>query len=290
MHYLIEYEIRMCFAEPVRDQHCELRLAPRDDGAQRLLALTIATEPAAEPASRLDCFGNLVHAFHVLAPHERLRISVTAEVECRAGGAAELKPLPVARERAWLDEVLRAQPRLLDYLLHRSAAVPDLDRIEAAAASPAPPVGEPAVESLQRALAWVGATLTYDQSAGTGSAALAEVWARRRGTSRDFAHLLIALLRSWRLPARYVTGYLHMPSAETGAEELSGLRAWVEVLIPNAGWRGVDPVWGVPVAESYVVVASGRDGDDVPAQRCSFKGAAPEPPLEGQVRVQRRQD
>ena len=277
----------MRFAAPVREQHCELRLAPREDGGQRLLALTLVTEPASEPLGRLDCFGNLVHGLDVQAPHEELGISLKAEVERHQGVDADLRPLAIGRERAWLEEALRAQPRLLDYLVHRSLAVPELERLGPASAFPASPMGEPVMESTRRALAWIGETMSYDDSARAASTDLSEAWARRRGDSQDLAHLLIALLRAWRVPARYLTGYLALPSAAAGPEGLRDLRAWVEVLIPNAGWRGFDPVRGVPVDEAYLPVASGRDGADVPGVRCSFKGDVLAPVPERRVRVQR---
>jgi hypothetical protein len=47
----------------------------------------------------------------------------------------------------------------------------------------------------------------------------------RRGVCQDFAHLMIGLCRSLKIPARYVSGYLATESA-------SATHAWVEVSFP----------------------------------------------------------
>jgi hypothetical protein len=84
----------------------------------------------------------------------------------------------------------------------------------------------------------------------------AEVLERRRGTPRDLAHLLIALCRASRLPARYVTSIpFDMP---TSAE----LYPWVEVLIDDA-WLACDPGRQVP-RTALIRIGTGRDAADVP--------------------------
>ena len=61
----------------------------------------------------------------------------------------------------------------------------------------------------------------------------------RHGVCQDFAHLMIACLRSLELPARYVSGYLRSGRTNSWAAEAS--HAWVSVWCPVFGWQGFDP-------------------------------------------------
>jgi len=99
-----------------------------------------------------------------------------------------------------------------------------------------------------------------DLPAGTGAAptppGAAEVLERGRGTPRDLAHLLIALCRASRLPARYVTTIpFDMPTS-------GELYPWVEVLIDDA-WLACDPGRQVP-RTALIRIGTGRDAADVP--------------------------
>src|SRR5262249_35287413 len=51
-----------------------------------------------------------------------------------------------------------------------------------------------------------------------------------KGVCQDFTHLMIALLRSYEVPARYVSGYIHQPGKESQSH------AWCEVWLPDLGW------------------------------------------------------
>ena len=56
---------------------------------------------------------------------------------------------------------------------------------------------------------------------------------------------MIAIARSWGIPARYVSGYLHV-SGDGGPIPGNATHAWAECLLPGAGWVGFDPtnrVW-----------------------------------------------
>jgi transglutaminase-like putative cysteine protease len=98
------------------------------------------------------------------------------------------------------------------------------------------------------------------------------------GVCQDFAHILLAMMRSRGLPARYVSGYLVLSqTAEPGAalEQVSGAKrriAWDEVFIPSAGCIGLDPTSGSPASLQHVRVAYGRDYGDVAPVRGVYKG------------------
>lgn len=86
----------------------------------------------------------------------------------------------------------------------------------------------------------------------------------RRGVCQDFAHLMIALCRQLKLPARYISGYLPGEGA---------MHAWCEVL-ENSVWRAWDPTHNRAAREDYVFVASGRDFRDCKPISGSYSGNA----------------
>lgn len=91
----------------------------------------------------------------------------------------------------------------------------------------------------------------------------AETIARKQGTCRDLAVLFSDCLRLQGLATRLVTGYLFTPADDTPEENLdrqtadagSALHAWVEVYLPGAGWRGIDPTNGVFCDDHYLPLA-----------------------------------
>ncbi len=111
-----------------------------------------------------------------------------------------------------------------------------------------------------------------------------EALRQRRGVCQDFAHIMIACLRSWGLAARYVSGYL-LTHALPGQTKLLGSdasHAWVSVYLPDLPegmrWIDLDPTnnrwgWHAP-GEDYVTVARGRDFGDVSPLRGVIYGGA----------------
>ena len=147
--------------------------------------------------------------------------------------------------------------------------------------------GRPLLECVLEAMAWAKDRFRYEPGATTVHAPLAEFVARRAGVCQDFAHLLVALVRSWGLPARYVAGYV-----DPGANPEAGVEtthAWAEVLVPGAGWRGFDATHGLVVNELYVPVAVGRDSRDAAPVRGTFKGDAHDQSPEVLLRVARQE-
>jgi transglutaminase-like putative cysteine protease len=290
MRYLIEHDTRLTFASAVREHHCELRVAPRDGPEQRVVRMHVETAPAARLFGYTDCFGNLVHCFSVIAPHDVLVTRARAEVETCLENPFDYEPVPPAREPAWIAEALRAQPRLWDYVLHRSPATPALDPAALDLDLPPRDPARPLLESVQAATAWIRQHFDYDPDATHVHSTLAEVLEGRGGVCQDFAHLLVALVRWWGFPARYAVGCQERFSVEGEAgPEGAATHAWADVLIPGAGWRGFDPTNALLVDHTYVRVAVGRDYEDAAPQRGSFKGDDGSGPPEVRLRVARGQ-
>lgn len=285
MRFLIEHETRLSFPTPVREHHCELRLAPRGGDALRVNACSVAVAHAPELQEHVDCFGNRVHRFSLMSPHTRLEARLRADVETLLENPFDYAPLAASEEEGWLRRRLTREPRLHDYLLHRSPAVPELDSLPELAA-PARERGAPLVDEVQAAMAWLRGRFAYEPGATEVHAPLADFVERGGGVCQDFAHLLIALVRSWGFPARYVAGYVDPGATGEGLDQTT--HAWAEVLIPGAGWRGFDATNGLVVNDRYVAVAAGRDSRDAAPIRGTFKGDAQEQPPEVKLSVSRQ--
>lgn len=124
-----------------------------------------------------------------------------------------------------------------------------------------------AVATMHREFAYAPQSTHVDSPIG-------EVLSARRRVCQDFTHILLATLRRLQLPCRYVSGYL-APDAEAEAGSISiTTHAWVDVLLPELGWVGVDPTNGEMAGVRHIRVAVGRDYADSPPTRGVFKGGA----------------
>jgi transglutaminase-like putative cysteine protease len=294
VRYRIERESRQSFDQPVREHHIQVRLAPWESETQKVLSCALSIDPPAETACARDCFGNQVHRFALIGAHERLGTRLVAEVETRLVNPFDFEAIPPGREQSWIAHCLRQAPRLLDFVLHRSDYTPRLPTT----LGETPPPFEPntaILEQVQGAMDWIGAAFPAGPSNAELPAPLADLFETGRGGPPDLAHLLIALVRGWGVPARYATGYIDPGYFEPGedAEDESAeprpqtRHAWAEVLIPGAGWRGFDPSTGLLADDTYIGVAVGRDAADVPSERAVFKGEGSASAPQVELRVTR---
>jgi transglutaminase-like putative cysteine protease len=271
VRYEIAHELRLTYSVPVWEHHVEVRMTPQDNSHQRLQAAEVDLDPACEARSYHDCFGNRVHYCSLVAPHDHLTVRVRAQVETSLENPFDYAVVAPARERDWVAESLRAQPRLWDYVLHRSPATPDLAKLAAAdLAFPARAAGLPLLDSVMQALDWMTEAIESVPGFTHAPGKLEEALARRAGGCQDLAHLLIAIVRAWGFPARYVMGYQDPGYAEEQEDE-QRLHAWAEILLPGAGWRGVDPTTHLVANHTYIAVAIGRDASDATPIKAVFK-------------------
>ncbi len=281
MRLKIEHRSTLHFEEPVSEQNCELRLKPRENEYQKLLSHRLEIEPRAEVYEYRDSYGNQVQSFGIIQPHQKLEIRFSAEVENLLENPFDFIPPSPSEEQNQLKGLLRADPLLLDFSLSRSEQAPDLTATGLAPARPAFDPTKNLLPQIQEAMNWIRATLKYLPESTDVHHPLAEVLERGSGVCQDFSHLLIAVLRGWGIPARYVMGYQFLSEESRSA----ATHAWTEVLVPNAGWRGFDATTGLLADASYLPVAVGRDSRDAAPLRGSYKGGAAGLPPEVYLQV-----
>ncbi|WP_047283696.1 MULTISPECIES: transglutaminase family protein [Pseudomonas] len=140
--------------------------------------------------------------------------------------------------------------------------------------------GRPLLQGAQALMEKIFSEFTFDAEATQVATPLVEVLERRRGVCQDFAHLMLACLRSRGLAARYVSGYL-LTQPPPGQPRLIGAdasHAWVSVFCPVLGWVDFDPTNNVQPALEHITLAWGRDFSDVSPLRGVILGGGSHDP------------
>ncbi|MGO9059721.1 MAG: transglutaminase family protein [Candidatus Binataceae bacterium] len=249
------------YSNPVSLCHSEVHLAPRATAHQRVVSHELLIDPRPDSsATRQDYFGNEVTYFAIDEPHQTLSITSTSVVDLHPA-----EPIHPGLTPPW-EQVRDAVGRYetvdsfdaLQFVFEspRIAIGPEF----AAYAAPSFGAGRPLLEAAMSLCRRIHREFEYDQRATTVRTLVGEVLSSRRGVCQDFAHIMIAALRSLRLPARYVSGYLRSVGNSVGAE---ASHAWVSVFCPGFGWLDLDPTNDVMPSGGHVTIAWGRDYSDV---------------------------
>jgi transglutaminase-like putative cysteine protease len=97
----------------------------------------------------------------------------------------------------------------------------------------------------------------------------------RRGSCRDFAVLMMEAARSLGLAARFVSGYIFVPSLEKGRTLGGGAtHAWMQAYLPGAGWVDFDPTNSIIGNRNLIRVAVAWDPKQVLPLWGTFEGSA----------------
>jgi transglutaminase-like putative cysteine protease len=269
----VQHETQLEYTEPVTESTTELRMEPASDADQTCHTFHVAVSPQAEVFRYQDGFGNPVHHFNLLAAHRQVRILAASVVETH----------PRSREPLGCEAAYPLDPEWVELGVHDCAQfrgpvrhTPRLDPLlDALRPRPGARLAQLALRTAQH----IHDHFEYAPDVTLASSPIDDVLEKGKGVCQDFTHLMIAVLRSFGVPARYVSGYVHRPNKDSQSH------AWCEVWLPKLGWLGIDPTNNCLAGDHFVKVAVCRDFTDVPPNKGVYRGRAQESIL---VRVETR--
>ena len=276
----VEHLSAFHYTEPVRGSVMLLRLQPREERDQRVLDFSLDIEPLARPTAMRDAFGNACHLFNVHREHRRSSVRSRARVV-----TAPAPELPARMEAEAWDELARmADPARYWEYLNPSRFVRPGPRLDAFAAACGIARGSDPLATLLETGRALRAAFTYTPGSTAADSPMERILETRRGVCQDYTHVMIAFGRSWGIPSRYVSGYLHLEGVAGEQTPEGASHAWAEFLLPELGWLGIDPTNECIADHRHVRVAVGRDyADAAPTRGALFGGGEAE--LEVRVKV-----
>ena len=268
-NYQIFHDTCYHYDSPVSLAQQLAHLWPRECTWQRCTEQQLLISP--EPTTRrdeLDVFGNPLTRLAFERPHDELQVNARLTVEVLARPLADFNLSP-AWEQTCNALTYSSQPlsaEMLEACRYRfQSPYVHLKRSFVEFSESCFPPGRPLMLGVQALMQKIFSEFTFDAEATQVATPLVEVLERRRGVCQDFAHLMLACVRSRGLAARYISGYL-LTQPPPGQPRLIGAdasHAWVSVFCPVLGWVDFDPTNNVQPALEHITLAWGRDFSDV---------------------------
>ncbi len=262
IHHITRYE----YDRPVKESNNEIKIYPYHCPEQEVLQqeLQITTQPDVQTFT--DYWGNRNGVFSVLPPHRllvidsRLIVRTIAESEVKVNFQSTF--IDLQREMEHNLQLLELSTSLsqesenaIDNILQQ---IPNENNSVAA--------------MVEHCSQYIYNHFRYVKGITNVQTTVEEILQHKSGVCQDFAHVLLRLLRSLRIPGRYVSGYI-CPN-KNGMRGEGATHAWVEAWIPQYGWAGIDPTNNIWVTNRHVKLAVGRNFKDCSPVKGTFKGPA----------------
>lgn len=283
MKLQIVHETVYDYAPAVETAQHMAYLTPRHGPNQQLLSHSLHVLPSPEQVSTAqDVFGNARSFFSLQEPHAQLQVIACSQVLTQAAHLPESRVGWEAVRERFRYQALCTFDSANEFTFASPMAASQSEFAAYARPSFAPGTAllDGALSLMQR----IHRDFTYESQSTQVNTPALQALAQRKGVCQDFAHILIACLRSLGLAARYVSGYL-LTKPAPGTVKLRGSdasHAWASVYLPDlpdgARWVDLDPTndragWPTP-GEDYVTLAIGRDFSDVSPMRGVIHGGA----------------
>ncbi|MES3110360.1 transglutaminase family protein [Sphingomonas aurantiaca] len=254
----LSHVTKYSYRQPVAFGEHRIMVRPRESYDQRLIdtQLTITPEPA-EVRWLHDVFGNAV----AIATFDKRAKDLVIDSRVRLDHSpAELQNVDIERYARFYPFTYSSEdmPDLLRSI-ERQHHDP-LRQIDSWARRFVAPGGQTdTLAMLSEMTAAIKREFTYVQRPEKGTQSPIETLARRKGTCRDYAMLMIEAVRALGFAARFVSGYVYNPTRRESRTGGGSTHAWVRVYIPGSGWVEFDPTNGIVGNRGLIRVAIARD-------------------------------
>ncbi len=265
--FRIRHITKYTYENAVRDSANQIMLYPIKDSLQLVIQHSIAITGNPVVDVYFDPYGNQVGTFTQAKPHTELVIDSKLVVETLP---RQMPDDTTPQDLQWLElGTLKQQVEFIDFLrVERFSGVAEVEGIiQAERHKHTTPY-----VTVRDLCDYVYRNFEYRKGITTVETTLDEVWRLRSGVCQDFAHILLVMLRTCGVPARYVSGYI-CPK-KNGMRGEGATHAWVEAYIPFYGWLGFDPTNNAIVDEAHVRLAVGKNFTDCSPVRGTYRGTS----------------
>jgi transglutaminase-like putative cysteine protease len=282
-HLTVRHTSRFQYNQPIQhSSHC-VHLRPIDDAYQNVVSHQLKMTPEVPMIDFEDVFGNFCSRFEIRQPYTELILTAESRVALSrvdpfAFTHALIRPSFPLIWMPW--EHMMLSP----YLAPLELPETQLRELNDYAIS----FVEKNNHDLMETLFAINLTLFREYRYVPGSTKLEttpyEVFASRQGVCQDFANLFICMARLLGIPARYVCGYVYTGHTGIAPAQSDASHAWLQLYIPEVGWRGFDPTNGVLASINHIRVAYGRHyRDAAPTSGTLYSAAAENMTIDVQV-------
>jgi transglutaminase-like putative cysteine protease len=266
MIYNITHRTTYKYVSPVSVGNHVACLKPRSLLHNQVVTNSLSISPTPITFSeRVDYFGNRLCFFTVQEPHKELIVEAKSEVVTIADSlrGAQISLPWEESTKALADDHTADGLDAYQYQFESPRIYIRPEYASYALQSFTP--GRPMRDALVDLTARIFRDFRFDSKVTTVRTSTEEVFKKRRGVCQDFAHVQIACLRSIKLAARYVSGYLrtYPPPGKARLIGADASHAWVSAYSKGVGWIDMDPTNNVAPSDGHVTLAWGRDYSDV---------------------------
>lgn len=274
--YTITHTTRYAYTSPVSVCQNVVTLTPRDDGPVHCWVHRLRIRPnPTNTHRRPDYFGNIHTIFSIDENHDELTISAISRVTVRLP-----ENFKTRTQTDWQTVRQQLVQQTASEWHQTSCFLYDSPRIKrspdyAEYARQSFANGDDVLSAAQDLAARIHKDFTYDTKATETHTPTEQAFSQRKGVCQDFAHIMIACLRSIGLPARYVSGYLRTipPPGKPRLVGADQSHAWISVYCGSElGWVAIDPTNNCLSGWDHIPIAWGRDYSDVVPVRGAYLG------------------
>ncbi len=281
--FSVKHVTTYSYAVPVRLGEHKMMLRPRDSNDQQLLEASLAIDPRPKRLRWIhDVFDNCV----AIADFDGVTRKLTVESNIT------LAHNPFEGAEFLLEDRARFYPFAYD-----GEEMPDLARsIERHFPDPSGELDRWVRRFLHQGHSTetgkllmtlnyaIKESLSYERRLEKGTQSPLQTLARRNGSCRDFATLMMEAARALGFAARFVSGYIYVPDRDTGETYLGGgsTHAWCQIYLPGSGWVEFDPTNGIVGNRDLIRIAVAREAHQAIPLHGSYYG---DPADEGGMEV-----
>ena len=262
IHHITKYE----YDRPVRESVNEIKIYPYIGAEQETLSHELFITGQPHILNFFDYWGNKTGIFNLLALHKELVIESKLILRTTVSNDVHINYIADFNEldKEMVDNFTLIELAEVSVIKNQNAINDIIQKITSDTAS----IGV----IVANCSAYIYKEFKYIKGITNIETTVDEILEKRAGVCQDFAHLMLRVLRTLKIPSRYVSGYI-CPNKK-GVRGEGATHAWVEVYIPGSGWMGIDPTNNLWISNNHVKLAIGRDFADCSPVKGTFKGPA----------------